>query len=107
MFPETSGAIGGANRQNRERLISSHGRVGVSRATLYRMIESGGAVAVVTGATKNVPVRWIEHHLAGGATKGDRIIEATPPQPEACPERSRFVPAGTGRNVARLGLVRK
>lgn len=50
-------------------------RIGVSRATLYRMIESGDAATVITGATKKVPVRWIEHHLAGGATEGGRIIE--------------------------------
>lgn len=40
-------------------------KVGVSRATLYRMIDNGEVTVVTAGATMKVPSHWVDQYIRG------------------------------------------
>lgn len=51
-------------------------KIGVSRATMYRMVTNGEVVTITTGATTKIPLWWVEHHVQGGQTRNGKIVQA-------------------------------
>ncbi len=42
-------------------------QIGVSPATMYRMVEAGQVDVVIAGSTKKIPTRWIDECVSGRA----------------------------------------
>ncbi|TRY19347.1 helix-turn-helix domain-containing protein [Tessaracoccus rhinocerotis] len=47
-------------------------KIGVSPATMYRMVDAGQVDVIVAGSTRKVSTRWIEDYVAGVAKTGER-----------------------------------